>query len=128
VFSGENFAHLVDFLATLHGLKFAHRDIRPDNLVSYEGLLLPIDFGSLCALNKALPYHGTTHYASKAVSDQLTGKPNKGVTNTASDDLVTLVCSARQLANLDDNFASELLLHADNSAEFWSQALTGGIS
>jgi hypothetical protein len=128
VFSGDNFAHLVDFLATLHGLNFAHRDIRPDNLVSYEGLLLPIDFGSLCALNKALPYHGTTHYASKAVSDQLTGKPNKqGVTNTASDDLVTLVCSARQLANLDDNFASELL-HADNSAEFWSQALTGGIS
>jgi hypothetical protein len=121
VFSGSNFAHLVDFLATLHQFKFAHRDMRPDNLVSYESLLLPIDFGSLCALGEALPYHGTTHYASEHVSKQL---GEKSVVVNPSDDLVSLVCCARQLVNIDDDFAEELF-NAD-PAQFWSRALTGG--
>ena len=123
VFSGSSFAHLVDFLATLHKVKFAHRDMRPDNLVSYEGFLLPIDFGSLCALGQALPYHGTTHYASDAVSKQL--ESNTLIEVNPSDDLVSLVRCARQLANIGDDFAQELF-DAKPRAAFWVKALTGG--
>jgi serine/threonine protein kinase len=124
-FSSQTFSCLVDFLSTLHRVQTAHRDMRPDNLISYEAdVILPIDFGSLCELDKKLPYHGTLHYASDAVLDQL---DQKTVKVTAADDLVTLVRCARHLVNVDDDFAGTLcaLDKPSDIKQFWGLALEG---
>jgi hypothetical protein len=131
-FSGQTFPRLVDFLQTLHEVQTAHRDMRPDNLISYGAdAILPIDFGSLCALNEERAYHGTRHYASDAVLDQFEESTvtfeASPVKVTVADDLVSLVRCARHLVNVDDDFARTLLnLKKPNDIkQFWGLALKG---
>lgn len=48
------FRQLVDIVSRLHQLKYAHLDIKPDNIVVSKGKLYLIDFGSACKRSPCL--------------------------------------------------------------------------
>jgi hypothetical protein len=127
MFTRLGFVHLVDFLQFLHEHKIAHRDIRPSNLITYGERLLPIDFGSLCALNEEVPYHGTRHYASDRVLHAFE-QETKTMVASQTDDLHSLVRTARALVASDQNeFTAKLnsLKKPMELTQFWKAELQG---
>eukprot|EP00696_Hemimastix_kukwesjijk_P003749 gnl/Hemi2/14592_TR4950_c0_g1_i1.p1 gnl/Hemi2/14592_TR4950_c0_g1~~gnl/Hemi2/14592_TR4950_c0_g1_i1.p1 ORF type:complete len:544 (-),score=87.68 gnl/Hemi2/14592_TR4950_c0_g1_i1:167-1798(-) len=72
-----------------HDKGFAHRDLRPTNLMVHDGNLVVIDWGASVETDWPAEYHGTLHYASDRVLECLAS--GQLVAVARADDLHSLV-------------------------------------
>jgi len=81
---------LVELLVHVHKCGWSHRDIRPSNIVEYNGQILLLDWGFAVKHGKSKNFEGTIHYASNRI---LQAQSLIYFEYKASDDLYSLVRS-----------------------------------
>lgn len=65
---------MFECLEQLHKIGAVHRDLSPQNFVTFENRLILIDFGTVLFLNKlkfSYDYEGTIEFAARDILDHL---------------------------------------------------------
>jgi serine/threonine protein kinase len=131
IFNAKNFSYIVDFLQLLHSSGFVHRDVRPSNFINFQGLIVPIDYGSITKKNVSshAPYVGTEFFASNRVIKLLADGQNL-IEFKFEDDLVSLVKMARAAVSPNrELFRYRLLSNkiGQELVDFWDEELNAGM-
>jgi hypothetical protein len=115
-------AQLVNCLEAVHMAGFAHRDVRPSNIVMRDGAdgkaeVVLVDWACAVVIrNVAVDYEGTVHYAAADILNALADDRRAKIVPNASHDLESLVYSVFGWARV----ASALLLDKEKYAAITS--------
>ncbi|KAM9970890.1 hypothetical protein ACTFIR_002754 [Dictyostelium discoideum] len=114
------FLKLTKLLKKVHALGYIHRDIRPSNVIVYDGEPYLIDWGFAIKINAEEIYQGTLMTASDRVLDLLIDSSVEKFSLKPSDDLVSLVKTMIVLKEIgvDKYIRSENLTH-QQLKDYW---------
>jgi serine/threonine protein kinase len=133
IFRRKHWLSLLEVLQYSHQNGIIHRDVRPTNILNYNGETLLIDWGFAVESQEiGVEYSGTLHYASERIRYLLQQNSPK-IIPSASDDFVSALYSlwiflhpyeAEQVTNLDQDFGRIISFWGDRmSQDPWKSAL-----
>jgi len=127
---GQNLIQLVNAVHKIHRMGLILRDLRPANIMCFNGNLCCLDMAFACSAHEKKSYDGTFHHASPTVLDHLE-KGRKGdnlnsepIEVTTLDDLHSLIRAAYALIFPQQIIELKQSNKPNDIKTFWENAFT----